>query len=243
MEHAEKMYLVPTQQLERLNIQRPWEEESIRHTVVHSLDKEMKTVLERGDLSEYEKAKLYGSLLQKYLTHVRTGEEEKTKLNLYFPQPELTPVPEGKNDSIFEEILENLSPRYRTNARVLLKKIDQNRDITSWDGKGTFLYRGTPVTGSHMLDLVKAITHTSAPSSSLQPKGMEVFMTALAEINVPSSVARAPATRKMLEDLKSSPSPFLKRTPVISSKKQKASPLLVPSKRKKQRMSNWLTEE
>lgn len=170
MEHAEKMYLVPSKQLEQLANQRPPEGESIRHTVVHSLDREMKTVLERGDLSEYEKAKLYASLLQKYLAHVRMGEEEKTKLNLYLPQTGLTQGPDEEKSSVFEEVLESLPQRYRNNARVLLKKMSQNRDTASWDERGTFLYRGTAVAGSHMLDLVKAVTQTHPPLQSPYPK-------------------------------------------------------------------------
>lgn len=57
MEHAEKMYLVPRHQLDRLTPLRPPEGEPIRHTAVYSLDRDMKAVLEREDLPEYQKAK------------------------------------------------------------------------------------------------------------------------------------------------------------------------------------------
>lgn len=193
------MYLVPSHQLEELRAPIP-KEENIRRMAVHTLDADMRSVLERADLTEYEKARRYGVLLQKYLTHVRQGEAEKEKLNLFLhpPEPE---APTG-HDPVFNDVIDNVAPRYKANARMLLSKMKQNGEIASWDERGTFIYKGKVINGSHVLDLVKSITQTHSLPVTRRPKGMDVFMKAMAELNVPSTVAGRPSVRGVLERLK-----------------------------------------
>ncbi|KAH1182833.1 hypothetical protein KIL84_004325 [Mauremys mutica] len=87
MEHAEKMYLVPSHYLEQIKCASSGEE-NIRTTTTHQLDSEMKDILQRTGLSDYEKAKLYEGVLQRYLVLAKHGETEKTKINLFFPEQE-----------------------------------------------------------------------------------------------------------------------------------------------------------
>ncbi|XP_074821944.1 F-box/LRR-repeat protein 16 isoform X1 [Natator depressus] len=58
MEHAEKLYLVPSHQFEQIKHASSGEE-NIRTTTTHQLDSEMKDILQRSGLSDYRKAKLY----------------------------------------------------------------------------------------------------------------------------------------------------------------------------------------
>lgn len=55
------------------------DEENIRTTPPHQLDSEMKDVLQRSSLSDYEKAKLYERVLQRYLVLAKKGEEKRLK--------------------------------------------------------------------------------------------------------------------------------------------------------------------
>lgn len=166
------------------------------------------------------------------------GEEEKTKLDLYSPQPLLTVGTDvGENADTFEEVIEDLPQQYKNKVCVLLWKMSQNTDVSSWDTRGAFLYQRVPVPQRHLLDLVKAITQTHTASSAPLPKDMDVFMTALAKLNVRSLTSRTVAARIMLEDLKPPHTTVVKRIPVISLKNQKVSPIIIPSKRKKQRLS------
>ena len=72
MEYAEKMYLVPQKQLDRLknntnNI-------PLRQSVEDDLCVAMKAILDRTDLAPHEKVKHYTALLQRYLAMVKQGD-------------------------------------------------------------------------------------------------------------------------------------------------------------------------
>lgn len=204
MEYSEKMYLVPSHQLEQLRNPPLPKEENIRSTTMHSLDSEMKGVLQRRDLTDYEKAKYFDALLQKFLTHVKQGETEKSKLSLFLPQPEVPSVESPtSSDAVFQEIIDTLPDRHKSRAKLLLNKMKQNSSVSSWDDRGTFVYRGENIKGSNLLDLVKVVTQTNDLSSNRKPKGLDAFMKAMAELNVPSSVVGNRANRQAFEQLKS----------------------------------------
>ena len=70
---ANKMYLVPQQELDRLKqqLQGP---ENIRQTAENDLDMAMKDVLNGKGLNPYDKVQNYTKLLQRYLALVKHGE-------------------------------------------------------------------------------------------------------------------------------------------------------------------------
>lgn len=110
----------------------------------------------------------------------------------------------------------------------------QNEDISSWDEKGNFVYKGETVPGSKMLDLVKGITQIHALQPARTPKEWDLFLKAMAELNIPSTVVSNPGNRTALEHLKH----YDPVTETVHTPK--------PSKRasKKQRQSSsvaWLT--
>ena len=71
MEHTQKMFLIPHQQLELLKQQQqqqhPMQNPSIRQEAANELDKSMIDVLNQDDTDLYEKAKKYARILQRYL--------------------------------------------------------------------------------------------------------------------------------------------------------------------------------
>lgn len=227
MEYAEKMYLVPSHQLEQLKNPPLPKEENIRTTTMHSLDSEMKGVLQRQDLTEYEKAKYFDALLQKFLAHVKQGETEKSKLSLFMPQPEVASVESPtSSDAVFQEIIDTLPDKHKSRAKLLLNKMKQNASVSSWDDRGTFVYRGENIKGSNLLDLVKAVTQTNDLPSHRLPKGWDTFMKAMAELNVPSSVVGNTTNRRALEYLKSPTS--ITETPKLSHKASKKRQAITP---------------
>jgi len=89
MDHTQKMFLVPQQQLDALK--HPMHDQrhgSIRQTVENDLDRAMNDVLEKPDTDVYEKAKKYSGILQRYLNYVRQGERDKNILTLSLPHGE-----------------------------------------------------------------------------------------------------------------------------------------------------------
>ncbi|XP_077148125.1 uncharacterized protein LOC143808871 [Ranitomeya variabilis] len=79
MEHTEKMYLVPKQELDKL---RPGTTDNIRDSVIRRLDGEISAILQRRDIPDDVKIKMYSSVLQRCLVHTRHSSKEVTALNL-----------------------------------------------------------------------------------------------------------------------------------------------------------------
>lgn len=102
MEYAEKMYLVPQHQLEKLKNENV--RESIQQVVENDLDASIRNILLRSDLTQYEKAKLYSNILNRFLTIVKQGDRENNILTLSLPYSEHDhkdeqPITTPKDDS------------------------------------------------------------------------------------------------------------------------------------------------
>ncbi|KYO40990.1 hypothetical protein Y1Q_0013735 [Alligator mississippiensis] len=118
---------------------------------------------------------------------------------------------------VIQEVLDNVCAQYRKNAKVLLTKLSQHKDISSWDDQGGFVYKEMLVKGSNMLDLGQGTLQTHAGSSKHPPKGWDIFMKAMAELNIPSSVMGNTVNRDHLERLEVSASD--QETPIAPPKK------------------------
>ncbi|KAG8139282.1 hypothetical protein E2320_002074 [Naja naja] len=162
MEHAEKMYLVSRHQMDQIHGRPP----TIGTMAVSWLDNDMRAIFQRMDLSEDDKIKLYNLVLQRFLKLTRQNDSEKDILNLiHAPEDRKHPPavlekgpPSPQKNPSTQEILEGMSTRYRKNAELLLNKMKQHQDIMGWDDHGTVSYKGTPVYGSNIVDLVKGVS-------------------------------------------------------------------------------------
>ena len=74
---ANKMYLVPQQELDRLKKTNAGAPENIRQTAENDLDTAMKDILNQKGLNPYDKVQKYTNLLQRYLSLVKQGERER----------------------------------------------------------------------------------------------------------------------------------------------------------------------
>ncbi|CAM2105449.1 unnamed protein product [Caretta caretta] len=123
---------------------------------------------------------------------------------------------------------------YKKNALILLNKLGQDKNISSWNDKGSFVYKGSVVNGSNMLDLVRAITQTLSVPSRCVPKGWDVSMNAMVELNIPSSVMGNAANTDLLERLKAS-------TTDTGVDQETVTPFLPSKKRKLSKRAEWLS--
>ena len=85
---------------------------------------------------------------------------------------------------------------------MLLSKMAASKDLTSWNDRGKFLYKGQPIAGSHMYDLVKGLTHPKTLSQQKAPRGWEQFLHADAELNIPSTIVGSSDHRHQLKLMK-----------------------------------------
>lgn len=183
---------------------------TIGATAVSRLDNEMRTILQRTDISEDDKIKLYNNVLQRFLRLTRQNDSEKDLLKLIqspeaFKQNtvETDPAPPlSSTDATTQEILEGVSSRYKKNASLLLNKMKQHQDILGWDNHGTIVYKGTRVPGTNIVDLVKGVSQHRSRTAKYYPKGWNEFMSAMAEMNVPTGLLGSNAIKEQLEQLK-----------------------------------------
>ncbi len=84
MEYAEKHYVIPQNQLNKLRA--GGVRETIQQTVENDLDIAIRNILQRTDLDPHGKVKLYSNVLQRFLTIVKQGDLESGTLTLTIPK-------------------------------------------------------------------------------------------------------------------------------------------------------------
>ena len=205
MKKAHKMYLLSTHQLNRLT--QP--ERSIRQQAESDLDVKMREILDERGLNAHEKIKKYNTLLQRYLNLIKQGQKDEKKVTVTLqrdPGIELSEAerseettPEDSED-MMGEVVKSLAPRDRKNAEYIMRKLTESDE--GWTSKGEFIYKGTIVKGSHMIDLFKNLMQWSKKSQARPPAGWKSFLNTLAETNVPLSSIRNPRARDQYQRLK-----------------------------------------
>lgn len=152
-----------------------------------SLDEEINTILKRQDMTDYDKAKLYSEILQKYLT-------VKEKI---FP----TAIPPTSTSVISESIQESnkstqggqyndasiiqtVPKKYQSRAANMIRFLRQQNNI-QWDDKGRVLYKDEIIPESNIIDL---INDQMRSRKNINPVGFQVFSKALKEMNVPTEL-------------------------------------------------------
>ncbi len=191
--HANKMALVPQELLERLNQQNPEPSPATKATNV--LDTEMKEILDRRDISEDEKVKLYNQILSRYLTF-DNQRKQPLEMKLTEPTLEQTFKPEhdpsdkktttsGQSQVIEDDVIDSVPRTLRKKAERLLKHLKFDQDVVDWNQKGEVLVDGTVIQGSHLVDL---INDALRKRKNFNPKGWEKFNKALAVLNTPQDL-------------------------------------------------------
>lgn len=212
MDHTQKMFLVPQQQLDALKHTMPDQRQgSIRQSVENDLDRTMSEVLEKPDTDVYEKAKKYAGILQRYLNFVRQGEREKSVLTLSLPpgenhagaNPTASKEESGtydmvpKKDLVLGSVIKHLPKKSKKHAECILDTLNSSNDV-SWNERGELIINKQIIHGSHLHDLVRGVTATHNVLDSSRPKGWAVFLKTLADLNVPLSAIPNPVVRQIV---------------------------------------------
>ncbi len=195
MEYAEKHYVIPQNQMNKLRAGNT--RETIQEVVEKDLDVAIRNILQRSDLDPYGKAKLYSNVLQRFLTIVKQGDLASDTLTLTLPKPDVihtdgdgdtnvnAPIPSSNNvvnvqDQIVDEILHNVPQRSLKNVKFILNKMSNAKQMCTWTNSGEFVFKGRVINRSHMLDLVKCITAPHTIRDEYRPRGWSEFLDAFA---------------------------------------------------------------
>ena len=197
MKHSQKIILVPENNLDNyLRQQRLMTPPTVAKMA--QLDGEMKTVLDRNDTSQDEKAKLYSQILENYLHFKGKRNVEVTKpVPIAFagdarknaaPSVPSTREVINKGQSI-GAIVELLPKTLQSKAKMILEKIKDNPQVLSWNEKGELKYQGETVPNTNITNLVSDYLRHRR---NKKPNGFELFTKGLKQINLPEDLIRDP---------------------------------------------------
>ena len=146
-----------------------------------TLDDEVGEILNRKNVNDHDKAKLYSDVLQKYLT----AKEQITPTgNLSPVVTQMTPLSMYSNESI----LETVPKKYKTRAENMLRFLRQSGKI-QWKDDGRVSYQDREITDSNIADL---INDQMRSRKTFNPRGWLPFTEALKEMNAPNDLIGNP---------------------------------------------------
>ncbi|GFR69128.1 integrase core domain-containing protein [Elysia marginata] len=154
---------------------------------ISALDKEMRGILEKEGISDYDKALKYRSALTRYINlvdnykHQPIGRVELTEEKVR-PQ-------EGK-EVISSEVIETLPKPLKKKGELLLKRLRNNSDL-DWNGRGEIKYKSEWIRGSNLTDLVSEALRYKPREDKAFPKGWEQFQDLLVNENIPRKLLGA----------------------------------------------------
>ena len=186
---ARKMALIPAEMIPQQNLQQYLPNAPLLGQL-SSLDHQMKSILEDRMNSSENKIQQYYNALRRYDTMQESARGpipvriERASGKYPIPPPEQRegelavvdlPVPEN-------ELLENVPKAQRQKAKILIKHIKENPNI-SWNSEREMVYNGRRVPNSNIIDLVSDITRNR--KRQVPATGWEEFAHALMERNIP----------------------------------------------------------
>ena len=178
------MYLLPSNEFERM---KPKQESYTAAT--SALDSELREILQRDDLGEEEKARLYQQVLQRYLTLRHKRDEEPIRLKVDGEKSEPKPI---------ATILKPLPKKYRAEAVDVLHTL-------TWDDRGQIRYNGMPIEGSDISTLVHGFVSTATQSRETAEKtpGWRELLAITGSpkvLNTPARVTRTTRSSRKFKD-------------------------------------------
>ena len=197
MEYAKKMALIEPRLLESLQQQQQQQSchdhqpQGMLEEKLCQLDQAMQQILDRKDVSQEEKLKLYHQILQKYLLYKDKVEPMTVKVigepsvpepyTIALPPP---PAAEETQESLEAEIIQSAPKNLRHKASVLLRRLKQDDNI-AWNTKGELVYKGDVIPNTHIHDLVQDVLRKR---KTHVPVGWQTFARALRESNIPQDL-------------------------------------------------------
>ena len=253
MEHVQKMFLVPQQELDKLkqNASALPLDTPIRKIAESTLDSDIQKLLSTPSIDMHEKAKMYSNILQRYLSFVKQGTSEKNVLTLSLPgdnppgtgNTDFETVQTQSNDggdTVIADILKHMPAKNKKNATHIVDTISKSKDKLTWTPRGELVIDGSIVHGSHVYDLLKNVTSTYRVDDAKRPLGWLQFLEKLAIMNVPLSAVPNGEVKQAIVSIKrsgvSQPRKSNERSDVLATPKRSRG-----RSRTRRMLKPWLT--
>ena len=194
MEHTRKMALVDPRLLESLRPAPPLTNSLDR--VLRGLDGEMSSVLDRTDLDEGDKVKLYNHILLRYNTtadkrfkqptRVVVVNDDGTAVAAAAMRDAGTTQAAASSESLAAttadaDIVESVPKSLKSKADRLMKRL-KNEPTIQWKDRGELILDGATIPGSNIMDLVHDVLRKRKQSD---PVGWQPFVKHLKHITIP----------------------------------------------------------
>ena len=171
------MALVPEEVLQRYEQRQRLETSPLMGTTMHK-DTQISDILQRTDVSDDEKQKLFNTYFERFLALRRQKEAPVMK-----EQQQQQAEPQLSDADVVEPIPVTMRPR----ATALLSRLKAQPGAVTWDKTGQVKIEGETIPGSNISDLVSDAMRSR---KGFNPTGAKEFFQALSKLNVPRDLVR-----------------------------------------------------
>jgi hypothetical protein len=225
MQHARRMVLVPENQQHHPqtdNLPNP----PAPVASFRNIDTDIESVLNKKNISDFEKIALYNSILNKYLIkfHAQKDSERAARDQLNEDDAQA----QSDNKTEIDWAANGIS---KENFNIVKNILHQSATVT-WDDKGKVFVNGEP-TGSAINSLV---THLISQNEFKTLPGWSIFLEAVKKLNIPKAYTPALLRkRKLGEDrnIQIEPKAKVRKIDSIPGVKRKNAAFDLPNKRQK----------
>lgn len=164
-----------------------------------ALDEEMEGILQRSDIDEAQKAKLYQHALSRFIVY---HDQAKGERSTGSGHPESSDTEADENETpisskdIEEEILSFVPQGMKRAAASIIQRIKMHPSKVSWDDMGRLVIKHKTVPDTNIMDLIYDAVNARGKKA---PRGSQEFYTALKDINVSETVIK---NKKRLQQIK-----------------------------------------
>ena len=179
-----RMALIPEELLNRYEQRQRLETSPIMANITHK-DTQMSNILQRDDMTDDQKQKLYNANLERYLELRQQKDSQIPSVRVVGNKEE----PEHQSQQQLPDavILEPIPKTMRPRAMALLNRLKTRPDLITWDKSGQVKIEGEIVPDSNISDLVSDAMRSR---KGFNPTGSKEFFQALSKMNVPKELAR-----------------------------------------------------
>ena len=164
------MVLIPEEALQRYE---QWQR--LEGTTMQK-DTQISDILQRDDVTDDEKQKLFNTYFERYL-ELRRQKETPVMKEERRAEPQLSDA----------DVVESIPVTMRPRATTLLSRLEAKPGVVTWDKTGQVKIEGETIPGSNISDLV---SDTMRSRKVFNPTGAKEFFQALSKLNVLKDLVR-----------------------------------------------------
>jgi hypothetical protein len=235
MEHAKKMILVPESTFLKLKSQGMFTNQA-KEKQIASVNNDMEKIMEESNLQAGDQLKLYNQVLQRYrqLTNPKSSSKDVDR-------DESSQTKQSTTELIREQIINSTPKQYAKKIEQLLNFLKKHYDIIKWDDHGQLIYKGDVVANTNVVDLFSDVM---VKRKSYEPRGLDIFLKGLREINTPKSYIGNTLRRAAIDRTVERSMPYVMDSPPPSPKqkrRQSSRQSIHGSPKHSEKIQKWLT--